>query len=144
MRKIVVLILISVIGSFVFSGCMENTGNENDELVNGNDTTNDDVVDENQTILLAHLDSHFGFMHPEHFSEMTELSVYWQRPHPGPFVWHSIEKVPNDRNWKEVDDVVLESQNHEVNIIATGNWCNIPVTSCKMDFLPPHRYSPQR
>ena len=142
MRKIIVIVLISLFSSLVFSGCMDNNGNEDNTGDNGKGN-NDEMVDTNESIQLAHMDSHFGFMHPEHFSEMTELPVYWQRPHPGPFIWQSIEKEQHNRNWKNVDDVVLKSQSYHVNILATiwpyADWdqksCNLMLDSDRIRFF---------
>ena len=65
------------------------------------------------------LDSHFAFMHPEHFEEMNSLGVYWQRPHPGPFSWGEIEKSPGNFDWEDADYEVIKSQYYGVNILAT-------------------------
>ena len=65
------------------------------------------------------LDSHFAFMHPEHFEEMNDLNVYWQRPHPGPFNWGEIEKNSGDFDWKDADYEVIRSQYYGLNILAT-------------------------
>ena len=38
------------------------------------------------------LKSHFGFLGASfEAAELTELGVRWDRPHPGPFVWNTIE-----------------------------------------------------
>jgi hypothetical protein len=37
------------------------------------------------------LNSRFGFMHPQHFEDVVELGVFWQRPHAGSFIYGRIE-----------------------------------------------------
>jgi len=137
----ITLVLIILLGSTFFTGCMDNNGNENGIVEDGDENNND--VDNNVIIELSHMSSHFGFMHPEHFSEMNELGVYWQRPHPGPFIWNSIEKEQQNRNWKNVDDVVLESQGYHVNMLATiwpyADWdqksCNLMLGYDRIKFF---------
>lgn len=83
------------------------------------------------------LDSHFAFMHPEHFEEMNDLNVYWQRPHPGPFNWGEIEKKSGDFDWEDADYEVIRSQYYGLNILATiwpfADWdqsqCNNKLSS---------------
>ncbi|HEC31453.1 MAG TPA: hypothetical protein ENI41_03070 [Deltaproteobacteria bacterium] len=97
-------ILISVIiGVVLISGCVQQQKPVKDQLLKENKSE----------------DSHFGFMHPEHFEEMEELNVYWQRPHAGPFIWDEIEPEPGQFDWVYADEVVKESQNHDINILAT-------------------------
>lgn len=98
-----------------------------------------ETIPEPEPILLniTHEHSHFGFMHPEHLEEMTDLGVYWQRPHPGPFVWGLIEKEQGTYDWTEADAEVQRSQEHQINIIATiwpfADWdqegCNTRLSS---------------
>jgi len=86
---------------------------------------------------ITHEYRHFGFMHPEHLEEMTDLGIYWQRPHPGPFVWGLIEKEQGSYDWSEVDAEVQRSQEYQINIIATiwpfADWdqevCNTRLSS---------------
>jgi hypothetical protein len=65
------------------------------------------------------INSRFGFMHPDDFQDMTDLGIFWQRPHPGPFIWGEIETSPGIFNWDRCDKEVERSQSYGVNIIAT-------------------------
>jgi len=65
------------------------------------------------------LNSRFGFMHPDDFQDMTDMGVFWQRPHPGPFIWGEIETSSGVFNWESCDEEVKNSQRYGVNIIAT-------------------------
>jgi hypothetical protein len=65
------------------------------------------------------LNSRFGSMHPGNLQDLTELGVFWQRPHPGPFIWGEIETSPGVFNWDGTDKEVIGSQQYGVNILAT-------------------------
>ena len=83
------------------------------------------------------LNSRFGFMHPDDFQDMTDLEIFWQRPHPGPFIWNEIETIPGVFDWDRCDKEVRNSQKYGVNIIATiwpfADWdqsnCHSKITS---------------
>ena len=79
--------------------------------------------DDSDNILIEYdsdtLSSRFGFMHPDSFEDMTFLGIYWQRPHPGPFIWNEIETSPGVFDWDRCDKEVKNSQKYGVNIIAT-------------------------
>ena len=62
------------------------------------------------------LNSRFGFMHPDDFSDMTDMGVFWQRPHPGPSIWGEIETKSGVFNWDDCDHEVKRSQKYGVNI----------------------------
>ncbi|MCK5636582.1 MAG: hypothetical protein KAH91_04095, partial [Thermoplasmatales archaeon] len=66
----------------VLCGCTEQETKSNDD---------GDILVEYDTNTL---NSRFGFMHPDDFQDMTDLGVFWQRPHPGPFIWGEIETSP--------------------------------------------------
>ena len=63
------------------------------------------------------INSRFGFMHPDNFQDMIDLDVFWQRPHPGPFIWGKIETSPGVFDWDGCDEEVKNSQRYGVNII---------------------------
>ena len=65
------------------------------------------------------LESHFGFMHPDDFADAADMGVFWQRPHPGPFVWGEVEKSSGVYDWDRCDKEVLRSQQYGINILAT-------------------------
>lgn len=111
MKKII-FVLISLI---LIIGCTEK---EEFEL---KDKYKQENYDFENTIVkpISHEDSRFGFMHPHHFKEMQELPAYWQRPHPGNFIWDRIEQEENDFDWREVDYDVRRSQQYNINIVAT-------------------------
>ena len=88
------------------------------------------------------LKSHFGFLGASfEAAELTELGVRWDRPHPGPFIWNTIEREMNKYDWREVDRYVQEAQNHNLATLATiwpfaewdqANWkssVTIPATT---------------
>ncbi|KYK22237.1 hypothetical protein AYK24_02485 [Thermoplasmatales archaeon SG8-52-4] len=96
---------------------------------------------DNDTISIEYdvntLTSRFGFMHPDDFQDMTDLGIFWQRPHPGPFIWNEIETSQGVFNWDRCDKEVRNSQKYGVNIIATiwpfAEWdqssCHSKITS---------------
>lgn len=99
------------------------------------------------------LNSRFGFMHPDDFQDMTELGIFWQRPHPGPFIWGEIERSPGRFDWKDADKEVKTSQQYGVNIIATiwpfADWdqssCHSRISSSRsfiFDELGDYRQKP--
>jgi hypothetical protein len=51
--------------------------------------------------------------------ELTKLGVTWDRPHPGPFIWGSIEKERGKYDWREVDRYVQEAQHYSFATLAT-------------------------
>ncbi len=64
--------------------------------------------------------SHFGAMHPEHnYSEVYNLGIRWERPHPGPFIWDEIEEEEGEYNWGETDEWILEAQANGFNTAPT-------------------------
>jgi hypothetical protein len=89
---------------FLFSGCTEQKDDINNILIEYDNNT---------------INSRFGFMHPDDFQDMTDLGIFWQRPHPGPFVWNEIETSAGVFNWDRCDEEVKNSQKYGVNIIAT-------------------------
>lgn len=79
--------------------------------------------------------SHVGFLGAEYdASELTELGVKWDRPHPGPFIWGRIEKEEGTYDWREVDGYVQGIQRHNFATVATiwpfaewdqANWVEV-------------------
>lgn len=75
---------------------------------------------------------------------MHELGVHWQRAHPGPFVWGSIEPEKGAYDWSEADAFVADSQAHQVLIDATiwpyAGWdqeqCHEKLPGAPLRFLP--------
>ena len=86
------------------------------------DKKNEDNID-NGSIVIEYdgntINSRFGFMHPDDLQDMTDLGIFWQRPHPGPFIWGEIETSPGVFDWDRCDKEVKKSQRYGVNIIAT-------------------------
>lgn len=101
--SLIVLLILSVI----LSGCTKTNGDN--EFNGGVILDYDDKT----------LDSRFGFMHPDDFQDMIDLGIFWQRPHPGPFIWGQIETKSSNFNWNDCDKEVKISQQYGVNIIAT-------------------------
>ena len=66
------------------------------------------------------LASNFGFLGTLHDpEELRELGVIWDRPHPGPFIWGSVEKEEGLYDWAEVDYYVAWSQWYGFSTLAT-------------------------
>jgi len=110
MKKMFLSIVICFLLLFgVLCGCTEqkdkSNGDNDDDILIGYDSNT--------------INSRFGFMHPDDFQDMTDLGIFWQRPHPGPFIWNDIETSPGIFNWDETDKEVKNSQKYGVNIIPT-------------------------
>ena len=95
----------------VLCGCTE----QSDEKDEKNDDNNGEIISYDSNTI----NSRFGFMHPDDFADMTDLGIFWQRPHPGPFVWGRIETSSGVFNWDECDKEVERSQKYGVNVLAT-------------------------
>ena len=80
--SLVILILLTLC---VLYGCLEQKTENDYEILTEYD--------------IKTLNSRFGFMHPDNFQDMTDLGIFWQRPHPGPFIWGEIEKNRGVFNW---------------------------------------------
>ena len=64
--------------------------------------------------------SHFGFMHPQYnYPEAQNLSVHWERPHPGPFIWDELQKDSGEYSWSFSDNYIKKSQSYNFNIVGT-------------------------
>jgi hypothetical protein len=85
--------------------------------------TDKDTSSNDDSILIVYdsntINSRFGFMHPDNFQDMADMGIFWQRPHPGPFIWDRIETSSGVFNWGSCDEEVKNSQKYGVNIIAT-------------------------
>ena len=108
MKKMFLSFVISFLLLFsVLCGCTEEVTKDND----------------NGSVLIEYdsntLNSRFGFMHPDDFQDMTDLGIFWQRPHPGPFIWGEIETSSGVFDWDGCDEEVKNSQKYGVNIIPT-------------------------
>ena len=88
--KLISYLIFILLLSSVFCGCVDQK-EEDDEI-------DDDILIEYDSNTLK---SRFGFMHPDDFEDMTEMGVFWQRPHPGPFIWGEIETSQGVFNWDE-------------------------------------------
>ncbi|MEO5357417.1 MAG: glycoside hydrolase family 44 protein [Nitrospirae bacterium YQR-1] len=85
-------------------------------------------------------DSHFGFLgnyyglvgteegekswyysltNLAYFEPFSELGIKYDRPHPGPFVWETIERVQGVYDFTIPDDYVRRTQERDINIVAT-------------------------
>lgn len=130
--KYFVILILAVIGVVLISGCVQQQKPVKDglqenksleELTKVEETEPEETQEEKELeptkLTLFRENSHFGFMHPEYFEEMVEFNVHWQRPHAGPFIWNEIEPGSGQFDWTYADKVVKESQNHDINILAT-------------------------
>ena len=113
-KKLLILAISFLLTVSVLSGCTQQDNN------NSEDTKS---IDDNGGVIIEYdsntLNSRFGFMHPDDFEDMTDMGIFWQRPHPGPFIWGEIETNIGDFNWESCDKEVKNSQKYGVNIIAT-------------------------
>lgn len=89
--------------------------------------------------------SRFGFFRGAgSYPYMEELGAHWQRGHPGPFVWGSIESEEGTYDWDEADAFVIDAQAHQVLIDATiwpyANWdqrqCHQELPNAPIHFMP--------
>lgn len=89
--------------------------------------------------------SHFGFFRPGgSFPYVSELKVHWARPHPGPFIWGSIEKSKGSYDWSETDQYVRDAGDYRVLITATiwpyADWdqeqCREKLPDAPFRFMP--------
>ena len=108
MKKIIIFSLVTILLIInSFAGC-NNQKKQNDD--------NFDIIIEYDSNTI---NSRFGLMHPDDFEDMTGMGIFWQRPHPGPFIWGEIETSPGVYNWEDCDKEVSRSQSYGVNILAT-------------------------
>jgi hypothetical protein len=86
-------------------------------------TTTDDSNDVTSEEVFADLEqSHFGFNHMTDalLVKISELGGVYHRPHPGPFIWGSVEATSDaDYDWSEVDEVVSDYQDQGMLFLAT-------------------------
>jgi len=128
--KSLFIVFLLIITCFI-CGCAEQKIKENDDEII--------ITYDSNTI-----NSRFGFMHPDDYQDMTDLGIFWQRPHPGPFIWGEIETSPGNFDWSGTDKEVQNSQNYGVNIIATiwpfADWdqekCHTQNTSSNQLIFP--------
>ena len=89
--------------------------------------------------------SRFGFFRPGgSYPYVADLGVHWQRPHPGPFAWGSIEPEKGTYDWSEADAYVSESQDYKILIDATiwpyADWdqkrCHEMLPEAPIGFMP--------
>ena len=115
MKKMLLSLIISFLLIFgVLCGCTQQNNNDSEETKSTDD--NGGVIYEYDSNTL---NSKFGFMHPDDFQDMTDMGVFWQRPHPGPFIWGEVETSSGVFNWESCDREVKNSQKYGVNIIPT-------------------------
>ena len=115
MKKMLLSFVISFLLIFgVLCGCTQQDNSHSEE---------NKSIDDNGGVITEYdsntLNSRFGFMHPDDFQDMTDMGVFWQRPHPGPFIWGEVETSSGVFNWESCDKEVKNSQKYGVNIIAT-------------------------
>lgn len=59
------------------------------------------------------------------------------RPHPGPFVWGDVEKIPGTYNFSKTDSAVLFAQRNNLTILATifpfADWDQTCKSNCKVN-----------
>ena len=68
------------------------------------------------------LENKFGFLagHFDGKGTPIESGSGWLRPHPGPFLWDSIQKDENsDYSWKNIDEWVEDTQAENFALLAT-------------------------
>ena len=68
------------------------------------------------------LDNKFGFLSggPGEPERIKEFGGLWGRPHPGPFLWDSMQKVKNgDISYSKTDRLVKEYQEEGIGLLVT-------------------------
>jgi|GEM_PF-5017701 len=64
--------------------------------------------------------SHVGIMHPDYYEALDYMNTTWERPHPGPFYWNSVQSSADaSYDWSTIDQYVTTSQAIAQNIMAT-------------------------
>ena len=75
---------------------------------------------------ISKAESRFGDLTEMRDDRMRGKDNQWVRPHPGPFVWNSLEKEKGIFSWDKADKYVTYAQIHNQNTIATiwpySNW----------------------
>ena len=75
---------------------------------------------------ILNAESRFGDLTEMRDDRMRGKDNKWVRPHPGPFVWNSIEKEKGIFSWDKTDEYVNYAQKHNQETIATiwpySNW----------------------
>ena len=84
------------------------------------------------------LTSRFGIVDiRQDFQGIAELSIRWDRPHPGPFIWGRIEPGEGKYSWWEADRYVQTTQDLSFVTLATiwpfaewdqANWGGVSTT----------------
>jgi len=138
-NKIITILFFIMLVFTCFCGCANNKKTSNNDEFKKDNKEKDNS--EFKGTLIDYdsktLNSKFAFMHPDHFEYLSDLGVYWQRPHAGPFIWNKIEKVSGTYNWDDADFEVTRSQYYGLNILATiwpfADWdqstCNTKLSS---------------
>ena len=75
---------------------------------------------------ISKAESRFGDLTEMRDDRMRGKDNQWVRPHPGPFVWNSIEREKGIFSWDKADKYVTYAQSHNQITIATiwpySNW----------------------
>ena len=89
-------------------------------------TTSSTMLKSDLTALNLHIpheidDNCIGFLigSLEEVQSASYVSGGWIRPHPGPFSWGYIEKIPGQYDFRHTDELVKSSQKEGVGILAT-------------------------
>ncbi len=61
--------------------------------------------------------SHFGLLVGG--PDPIDFEGAWVRPHPGPFIWGEIERVPGEYNWRRTDQLVSQAQSRRAAVLVT-------------------------
>jgi len=143
--------LVALLIIVIICGCVK--------VEQGAEKVNESILNESRGSIESKLEleisiraDRFGFVGME-FVPNEDLGFGWSRPHPGPFIWNTIEPEKGKFDFSEADEIVKLAQAHNISILATiwpyatwdqEKWGNIDRFVKETIFfqLPKSRYKP--
>jgi hypothetical protein len=99
-------------------------------------------VNDEESIIIpsTNVDERFGFLigpSSKEIQEVRDIGAGWIRPHPGPFIWGSMQNGSGDGyNFKESDEIVKDAEKYSVRVLATlwpyADWDQVRHSSDKV------------
>lgn len=138
MKKIRILIIFGIV-TLLFSGCVFEANEDNPTAT----SEEKKLVEIPQEIL----DNQFGFLtyDSQGADFIYEAGGAWARPHPGPFLWESIQISANSAyDFKDIDSEIKSYGKMDLGVLATlwpfADWDQAGRTECRVSendqFLP--------
>lgn len=119
MKKIIIIFPVLILCVFVLSGCKEKKETKNNiKSIEDNGQTNSSAISIPEKVL----SNKFGFLSgPEKDNPFIgNAGAAWVRPHPGPFLWDSMQKDKNGSiDFSSTDEIVKNQQNQNYGTLAT-------------------------